>query len=376
MDLNKFVEAVLIIRIPAPNGADKFEWEKIKIYPDGYNYYGANKLSTPLSPVSYIPKAKDRLYFYPQCNVPRYKVREWGKKNDASITVKEELATAKFASATSVANCIDTIRCGAAYKNDFINWLSLNNYDVNKESYIALKDALDNCSNDSVFLQSYGSNISSYRSTSAYGSPKSLKFGLDEKNVYHKKAWFTHIIRAKEEAILNSLLSSPNIFDQEDIISLINQDAIVIGKDMYSRLCDMLGNNNRADHLVALEIIANCNINPSLHYVLLLMKQYANTIINLKESKHVNFKSLLEYIGITRREMTWLNEDKIIDILMQKDVLTMSNISELAQAVKEIMMKAANTKHFLISKITVSKEIQEYIKNKEVQQQLIKHNND
>ena len=138
---------------------------------------------------------------------------------------------------------------------------------------------------------------------------------------------------------------------------------------MYSRLKDMFGNTNKADHLVALEIIANSNINPSLHHILLLLREFSNNIMDLKESKHINFKSLLEYIGIRRSDMYYLNEDKIVNILMEKDVLTMSNIAELADSIKTVMKTHADTQHFLISKITISKEVQSYLKNKQVQEE-------
>jgi hypothetical protein len=377
MNLQEYNDQIVITGLPYPEdkspGDTVFEWKIIKMYSEEYNHKRYKGLT--LGKATYVPKSKDRLYFYPACNVPRYKVREWGKKNDISITVKEDKATAKFATSESIKSCIDYGTYLKCERLKFISWLGTNNYDVSIHSGIIT--ALTNSTNEFIYIERYRSNMSAFLTTIDWqGNPSSsakrgLIQGLYEKgNKIATTDYFSaETITQDNYKIIDSILQSTVLFDQEDIISIINEDAITIDKVMYSRLRDMFGNNSKADHLVALEIVGNSNINPSLHHILLLLREFSQNIMNLKESKHINFKSLLEYIGIRRSDMYYLNEDKIVNILMDKNVLTLGNVKELADGIKIVMKQNADTQHFLISKITVSNKIKEYLINKQNQVQ-------
>jgi hypothetical protein len=374
MNLQQFKDEIVINHLPYPNESEQiFKWYDSKFYNDGRLY---NK---PLIPNNkYSPKVKDKLYFYPDCNVPRYKVREWAKKNDISITVIKEKSNAKFATNDTIKSYINNGVFVKINKIDFISWLDINNYDKTSASYITLITVLTN--HTYVYLEKYQSNIYAFSKTVDWdGTANNIKTshglirGYDDKNVsivvedYYQK----DTTDDKNLKIIESLITDNAIYNQESIISLINEDAITIDEYMFSRLRDMFLSESKSDHLVALEIVANCNINPSLHYVLLLLREFNVNITNLKESKHINFKSLLEYIGISRGSMGYLAEDKIVNILMQKDVLTMRNVKELASGIKDVMKRNSDTTHFLISKITISEEVITYLKNKQVQKELV-----
>ena len=376
MNLQEFKDEIIIKDMPYPNDENQvFEWITHKVK-EATNY--SSKI--PMSFASYVPKAKDKLYFYPACNVPRYKVRDWGKKNNISITVMEDKATAKFATDQTLNKFIGYEVYTQIEKDKFINWLAINKYDASLDSYSRLVAEIKASTGEFVNLQNYSSNIHEFKNTTDWNNKPTkavreggLIQGYDDKksSIVKEDYYRAHTITEKNYKLITSLLASAIIYNQEDIIGIINEDAITIDREMYTRLNDMFNASNQADHLVAMEIISNCNINPSLHHVLLLLRAHGQTITCLKESKHINFKSLLEYIGINRSSMYYLNEDKIVNILMEKDVLTLDNIGELASGIKKQMKENADTTHFLIAKITISDTIQEYLKSKQVQKESV-----
>lgn len=383
MELQKFKERILLKSIPNPNNMDDFKWEMLKVYDDKSKleigqFNGNGK--------EYIPTSKDRLYFYPGCNVPRYKVRDWGKKNSINITVKEDLATAKFASEVSVRECINTYtRVTSVDKNVFIKWIKAN-YNLSDKNVNVLHNAVLNSPEEVVYLHTYRRDCE-YDSSTILGSYSRSKENAKEAGF--KKVlvdidpdmstygYECTVIEGKWEA-LSSLLTDPDIYLQESIIGLINEDAAIIDQAMYNQLVNMFKSANAQDHIVAINVISNCNINPSLHHVLLLLQQFHQVIFYLKESKHVNFKSLLEYIDVDRRQMGGITEDKMVTCLMDNNVLTLDSVKELAEGVKGVWQEQYDSKHFKIKSITVSDEVKQYFmkKTQPVEPQLEIENND
>ena len=95
--LNQFRDIIRIDDLPTPEdyGTDySINPKKIKHLEHNWQFiYNCNSL---LSVNVYTPNAKDKLYFHKKCNVPRYKVRDWGKAKNISITTKQEKANANF----------------------------------------------------------------------------------------------------------------------------------------------------------------------------------------------------------------------------------------------------------------------------------------
>jgi len=352
-----------------------FKWELLQVYKDSQYSMTIPKIET--NNKEYIPKAKDKLYFYPGCNVPRYKVREWGKKNDISITIKEDNATVKFGSRLSISKCLSYDTHTRMDKFKYLAWLDSMWSRDDGNIKLMCEEILKSASNY-VYLQKYGSgsNISMFMNLKDYhGNPYDR---VKDHNITHDLAeadkdangWYRSVyVTDNNYQILSSLLASPDVYSQQAVIGLINEDAMVIDQEMYGTLRNMFASNSDKDKLMALEIIGNCNIDPSLHHVLLLIKEYHNQIYAMSESKHVNFKSLLEYIGVGRMSMGNINDDLMITCLMDKDVLTMQIVKELAEGVKDIWKDQYDTTHFKINTITVSDDVKRYFKEKELQEE-------
>lgn len=370
MNINDFNKEIVISEIAIPSSASHdFEWEETIMYKK--ESYDLRTQSVTLSNNPYTPTAKDKLYFFPGCNVPRYKVREWGKKNNVSVTISPDKATAKFASTDSINRCFSYEVFLKIPKDEFISWMDVH-YTKGSGNIDLLYKKLEESDINFVYLQKYGYTsinramyIKDYQNNLTQQASND-GFKEDLCNINNIESYYRGVYLTNANYInFKELMESPNIYSQEDIIGLISEDSLTIDSDMYNTIRDMFKSNNDADKAMALEILANCNIAPSLHHVLLLIKEFAGTIYNMKESKHVNFKSLLEYLDLTRNNMYNINEDVMMTSLMDKDVLTEKIMIELADGIKELWKAQYDSTHFKINTITVSDEVKNYFKRKQ-----------
>lgn len=351
--------------IPTP---DKYQaGKKIKFY----NLQLLSKtLNKNLQFKEYIPKEKDRLFFYPGCDVPRYKVRSWVENIKGSITIKVDSATVRFASKNSIDACITFKRVIKVDKKPFIDWLTIN-YGTSED----IQEIIQECSktqNSFVYLELQDNWIS----ITGYSKQHySRSYAVGYKKTLHELSEGTEFdpwckvecIEPGKETLLATLISDSKLYSQESLIKLVNGNSAIIDEEMYISLTDMFNSTNSEDHVTAMSIMASSNLQASLHYILLLLEEFGRKVmLNRKEKNHVNFKSMLEYIGEDR----WWNMDteKHMEILMQKRLLTYKMLKEFAEAVKKMWSKNLDNKYFVVKSIEATDEVKNYFKQQATQQ--------
>lgn len=317
----------------------------------------------------YKPQSKDRLYFYQDCNVPRYKVRDWGAKNNVSITIKIDNATASFCTDDILLKYRESVTYVTYNKNAFINWVK-DNYDESQDNIKEFLTVLESYTdNENILIERYINSEIVHCLTYNYYNKNLSYYGFKSDFAQHDindslySYTYFHMLDEQDYEDLKKLENDPNLYHQDDIFALITDGSTVIDTEMFENLRTMFNSVNINDKVLALEIVANCNIVESLHYVMLLLKEFNSVICNLKESNHINFKSLLEYIGFDKRNLYQINEDIIIQCLMDKNLLTMPILKECATAVKNEWIAQGRSKYFVVDTITVSDEIKEYFSN-------------
>ena len=166
MGINKFKKKLVVNVIPKPaEGNFEFEWEYIYLAnsDEKVNIF-SNKNG------KYIPQAKDRLFFYPDCNVPRYKVREWCNKNNASVTIKEENATVKFCTEKVLEQYIDNTNFSVVSTDLFLKWIE-DNCDKSKGNSVQLVNEINNINQEEIlFSRNYSESAIHALIYSFYGS--------------------------------------------------------------------------------------------------------------------------------------------------------------------------------------------------------------
>jgi hypothetical protein len=108
------------------------------------------------------------------------------------------------------------------------------------------------------------------------------------------------------------------IYDEGGVVDLLNGDAAsVIDADMFKQLSTMFESSDSDNHILAMEIMANCKYNASLPYLLLLFKDFSHKMYNCHTRNHVNFKSLTGWIG---RDILSRNDlDTLCSVLQDKN---------------------------------------------------------
>jgi len=367
MDLAHFKDYILITQATHPGEEEQeFGWRTAKMC--DVNKVEAIKLNT------YVPASKDKLFFFEGCNVPRYKVRDWGKKNDATVTIKPDTATALFARKTSIYEYLNHEYVVRVNKISFLSWLD-KNYNIGDGNISVLYKEVEDHPENIVYL---GGWLAQYKGKEIRGclSPRksphhpdsSYKMQLVSFDMGADRNTDMYEIHPLKWDALTHLVTNSNVCSQESLISYINENAAIITEEYFEELRVMLGSEQTRDKVLALEIMASCQIEPSMHYVLLLMKEFSNTIYAMKEHKHVNFKSLMDFLGLPS---LYLSDDMVITTLMKHNLLTPAILKETAIKIKDrwINEYGGVSNLFKISKIEATDVIKDYFKEQLKKQQ-------
>jgi hypothetical protein len=128
-------------------------------------------------------------------------------------------------------------------------------------------------------------------------------------------------------------------------------DAVIIDSVMFDQLSDMFKSSDNDNHILAMEIMANSNYIDSLLYLELLFKEYHNQMFNCHTKKHVNFKSLLGYLG----KDSYMNTDidDIMKSLIDKGVVDTDKIDIIMKKYAHEIESRGGTDYFKVKTITV-----------------------
>jgi hypothetical protein len=133
---------------------------------------------------------------------------------------------------------------------------------------------------------------------------------------------------------------------------LNGEDATEIDKEMFEHLSEMFESSDNDNHVLAMEIMANCKYVESLIYLEMLFYKYAHKISDKHTKNHVNFKSLLSYLDKDKSYMG-TDIDDIAKSLENKDQFTTDKIEIIMQYLSNDIQKTGNSKYFTVKTITV-----------------------
>lgn len=287
-----------------------------------------NTLKEELSENKWVPSGNDRLYFFPGCTIPRFKIREKFK-----VTIKPKTATALFISPqnlTSVPDMCDRIPCATVPQKVVIEYL---NELYGEEHYqtIKIKSILLNCEDDVIIakddyhlLYNYCPANVTERWTRFYqieNSPSIYRLNRhNEWSAFYSfhSNWQNHI--------------TVSIYDETEILNIINVDKLIVDKTRYEEFRLMGNSSDPNDKILMMEMMANSDYEKSFVYLLSLLKEFGAKFLGKetkKATQHVNFKSLLVYFQIKNLENLTLEE--CVNIMRKQRKFTRSNIQMITQ---------------------------------------------
>lgn len=304
-----------------------------------------------LSNESYIPNKGDKLYFLPNVDIPRIKLKDLNINNGIKTVRNIEDATHIFGSTSTIHEIIST------------DWYYSISTDNLKKLFELIKDKLDEKDIESIntALEFYDND----QIIMKYGTANEIK---NEGVFYDVRIRVPEIMTEllssekflqvkKEYKELYDYIKDKTIINEESLITILNgPDCVTIDNVMFKQLSEMFQSSDKDNHILAMEIMANCNYLDSLLYLEMLFKNYSYIISESHTKKHVNFKSLVKYLN---KSINYLNTtlDDIIKSLLVKNVLTADKLNILLDSYSVEINNSGDTAYFQVKSITVNEEI-------------------
>jgi len=318
---------------------------------------------TPLFAISkdtYTPKPGDRLYFLPGVNIPRIKLKDLTLQYGIKTTREIKDATVIFGSDNTASKLSDSRHYYQIPVSIIKDFLELSRDKMDSRYFTKLETALE--ANDKDYF------FGSYNERRIFSDADFPLFKLAIQNPVYKhqkelesitySSWYNVIDEEDSVILINKLKNTTvKILDEESLLSIINgNDSIIIDEEVFGNLSQMLSSSDEDNHVLAMEIMANCNYKQSLMYLEILFKEFYNTLSRNHTKNHVNFKSLLSYLGKSPSSMS-TSIDDIVDSLRHKGVLTVDKLNYIISKYSEYIGHYGNTGIFKVKTITVNEDI-------------------
>lgn len=285
----------------------------------------------------YVPQQGDKIYFLPEVSVPRVKFKnvslEYGIK-----TVRDPKQANVFFGCSKSAHHMTTNKW--AYKlptSELKKFIELVDHRLDRHTRDKIDTALEFYENDTVAISwTIMNNINGAIANNNCSKYSQRIVTIDDSF----KEEFEH-------------LQSLTIYDESSVIDILNgEDAAVIDKDMFEHLREMFNSSDRDNHVLAMEIMANSKYTESLVYLELLFHYYASRIMDIHSKNHVNFKSLVSYLGKNMRTL-YTDLDDIGNSLINKGQFTTDKLEIVMEYLSDEIKFRGDSRHFTVKTITV-----------------------
>ena len=302
----------------------------------------------------YVPQKKDKLFFSPECKVPRFKIKNLYQKYNIAGVKNISSANVKIYSDDDF-NCIK--------RSDLCTYL--------KEDVLKIIEASDSVFSKNV-IDDVKNSTSKYVSISGYLYHHFKYFdNIDQVDDESIKAYIRH---ASEANNLISVINDKQCYHENSILRLINEGNILNG-EQYESIKRLFESSDDKDTVLAMEAMANSDYEKSALNLLFLLQDYGRKIYACKSRKHVNFVSFLNFFDIRDVNYVYLND--IIQSLINRKLLNISNLDRLMPEITKQIDKSSPVKHIsqegLVYSDEMKKALKENILDKELNSELIYH---
>jgi hypothetical protein len=303
----------------------------------------------------YVPNKGDAFYFLPAVNIPRVKLKDLTLNFGIKTVRNIEDATHIFGSHLTISKICSS------------QWYYSCSTENFKKLYELVKDKLDEQQIESInsALEFYNLNkiIMEYSSVQEIRNEKifyDVRVRIPELLTELQSSNSFTIIDSEYQNLYKSLIGK-EILDETCLLNVINgADAVTIDKVMFEQLSDMFNSSDNDNHILAMEIMANCNYLESLLYLELLFKEYSYQMSNTTTKNHVNFKSLISYLG---KSKNYLNTslDDVVGSLKNKNVLSVDKLDIILKEYSDEIGNRGDSTYFKVKSVTVSEELAEIL---------------
>ena len=294
----------------------------------------------------YVPSKGDRLYFLPGVNIPRVKLKDLSLQHGIKTTRNIDDATHVFAGRNSKDKMVSgswkyTIRTDSLRAILADSTLVMDDY--YKEN---LNQALEFYTEDIVLIEySYANML------------KNASFSCVQNNIngISRSSNMYYTVDEDYKELFPDIMSL-DVYDEGMLLKHINGDgAAIIDETMFLQISDMFKSSDADNHIIAMEIMANSNYMESLLYIEMLFENYANRMHNCHTKNHVNFKSLLSFLGKSNNYMN-TDVDNVIKSLITKEVLDIEKVNIIMKYYGQRIADGGGNDYFEVKTITLNEE--------------------
>ena len=319
------------------------------------NYFDPSIDTFNINQNGYTPMKGDKLYFLPGVNIPRIKLKDLATKfgirtvrdvSEATILFGSSKTKDKMTGYTWKYKIPTTLvqLFFETYKND------MDDYQFSK-----IDNALEFYTEEYILT-----DWSTARNFTDNDLPQWNSYSAQPQYVdYHSKSRSSseHVHEVNKDYIhLYDLIKGREIIDESCLLDQLNgDDAVIIDADMFTQLSTMFNSSDDDNHILAMEIMANSKYKESLLYIEMIFKNHAYTIGQSSSKNHVNFKSLLSYLGKNNRYID-TSLDDIMESLISKKVLTKDKVNILLENYSEEIKNRGDSTYFKVQTITVNED--------------------
>jgi len=300
---------------------------------------------------SYKPQKGDKLYFLPAVSVPRIKLKDLTTTLGIKTTRSIEDANAIFGSERTFNHITESSWFSYCSTSRFKQYLEEASSILTLDFITMINDYLESYNEEIVLLKNYATT----------------RIMQDEDNSFsltHEEIDNDHFTSFKDDYdYLRELLFLDEVkcklYSEDEIIKHVNgENAIIIDEEVFKNLSSMFMSTDQDNHILAMEIMSNCNYKKSLLYIELLFMDHSQTMVNTGKKNHVNFKSLCSYLS---KDSTYLSTslDNVMESLEGKGQLTKENIEKLLKHKSQTISLSGSYKYFTIKAISLKEEVLE-----------------
>lgn len=319
------------------------------------NYFDIGSDDITITNNGYTPMKGDKLYFLPGVNIPRIKLKDLATKFGIRTVRDVSEATILFGSSKTKDKMT-----GYSWKYKIpttLVQLFFETYknDLDAYQFSKIDNALEFYTEEYILT-----DWSTARNFTDNDLPQWNSYSAQPQYVnYHSRTRSSseHVHEVNKEYIhLYELIKGREIIDESCLLDQLNgDDAVIIDVDMFTQLTTMFNSSDDDNHILAMEILANSKYKESLLYIEMIFKNHAYSIGNCHTKNHVNFKSLLSYLGKSNRYMD-NSLDDIMESLISKKVLTKDKVDILLENYGEEIKNRGDSTYFKVQTITVNED--------------------
>ena len=305
------------------------------------------------SGADYTPKIGDKLYFMPNVNIPRVKLKNLILDYNIKVVKNIEDATAIFANRHSLSKMVNSRGFYTLPLENFKNCFDILKSALDLKQVTAVETALEFYTEDIVFLNWESLSIITNGDLQIYKNSI-----VNEGTLAYSKRSSTHIqtISPGDARILKDI-EDKSIYSDGSLVSNLNgDDAVLIDAVVYEQLAQMFKSSDVDNTVIAMEIMANSKYKESLLYIHILFKEHYQSIAESHTKNHVNFKALLSYLGKDNYSLE-SKLDTIVDSLILKGVLTEDMLNILMTKYSKQIVDSGSSRYFRVKSVTAIDQV-------------------